>query len=331
MFNIDSATAIPSMPTPDTAGTPGWFAQTSPYTATTADWANGIQAELLSILTEAGITPSKSVTDQVLSSIQKITYIKLFSPLNLYVSSFGSDTNPGTSIAPFATLQKAWDYISKSIIQNGQIITIHVSDGTYTSGVSCGFSQNTGLIQFIGNTTSPSSCVINVADGMCFDVKESTISVSGFQLQAGGVDNFPYHNAGIGLNVSNGGVINFNNINFYTCSNSHINCSNGGYISSVGSEYTINGNAPNHIKLNGTSMNIQDSVITISGTVTFSNSFVKCIKNANLGITGNSFVGTFIGIRYTASYNSIIDTGSSGSTYFPGNVAGTSDTGAFYI
>ncbi|MGJ7611163.1 MULTISPECIES: gp53-like domain-containing protein [unclassified Variovorax] len=75
MFGIDDATAVAVMPTPEAAGTPGFFTEGNPglgqaATYVRASFLNGMQQELLNILTAAGITPSKTVYNQLLAAMR---------------------------------------------------------------------------------------------------------------------------------------------------------------------------------------------------------------------------------------------------------------------
>lgn len=77
MFRIDVASAAASRPTPKTPGTPGYFTNGSalggiPATIVDQDWLNGVQEELISILTAAGVTPTKTSVNQVLTSLQAL-------------------------------------------------------------------------------------------------------------------------------------------------------------------------------------------------------------------------------------------------------------------
>jgi hypothetical protein len=74
MFGIDDPTAISVMPTPEAAGTPGFWTEGNPglgqaATYVRASFLNGLQSELLSILTAAGVTPSKTTYNQLLTSL----------------------------------------------------------------------------------------------------------------------------------------------------------------------------------------------------------------------------------------------------------------------
>ncbi|MFL9907359.1 gp53-like domain-containing protein [Paraburkholderia sp. RL17-337-BIB-A] len=77
MFPTDQPTAVSTLPTPASAGTPGFFtggnpAGGQPATLVDADWLNMLQQELLNIVTAGGLTPSKTTYNQVLSAIKRI-------------------------------------------------------------------------------------------------------------------------------------------------------------------------------------------------------------------------------------------------------------------
>jgi len=74
MFQIDTPTAVPSMPALNVAASPGWFtsgnpASAQPATVVSADWLNQLQSELLAILTAGGVTQSKTVLNQLQTAI----------------------------------------------------------------------------------------------------------------------------------------------------------------------------------------------------------------------------------------------------------------------
>lgn len=77
MYRIDDATAATSLPTPEAAGTEGYFTEGNPATGTPAtkvrgSWLNMIQEELRNVVTAGGLTPSKTTYNQVLSAIKRI-------------------------------------------------------------------------------------------------------------------------------------------------------------------------------------------------------------------------------------------------------------------
>jgi len=77
MYQIDSSGIATSLPTPAAAGTPGYFTNGNPATATPAtvldaDWFNAVMMELVNIVTAASITPTKGTNSQVLTALQAL-------------------------------------------------------------------------------------------------------------------------------------------------------------------------------------------------------------------------------------------------------------------
>lgn len=74
MFGIDDPTAVAVMPTPEAAGTVGFWTEGNPGTGAPAtlmraSFFNGLQQELLNILSAAGLTPSKTSYNQILTAL----------------------------------------------------------------------------------------------------------------------------------------------------------------------------------------------------------------------------------------------------------------------
>lgn len=266
---------------------------------------------------------------------------RLSGNLTLYVSPTGNDANNGLSpIAPFATLQAAWNSIITNYDLNGYQVTVNVANGTYTSGVYCvgiptgaigGVPNVAGQppipIQFVGNTSSPDSCFVNVSNSNCFYVGNgANISVSGFKLAASGSSS----NQGVGLYAFNAGAIVFGNVDFGACSSAHILGTVGTAIESGNSPYTISGAAPVHINaFNAAFVQITGSAITLTGSPAFSLAFVNITNNGVLFAGSNAFSGSATGVRYEAAAGGVINTQGGGASYFPGSSAGTSTTGYY--
>lgn len=75
MFAIDDPTAVAVMPTPEAAGTAGFWTEGNPglgqaATLMRASFFNGLQQELLNILAAASITPNKTTYNQLLAAIR---------------------------------------------------------------------------------------------------------------------------------------------------------------------------------------------------------------------------------------------------------------------
>src|SRR5690349_11947222 len=120
MFRIDASGVVASLPAPASPGsTSGYFSGGNPAlgqaaTRVSADWLNAVQEELLAVMAAAGVTPSKTTRNQVLTSLEKLFRQKLTGNLTLYVAQSGSDANDGlTSATPFATKQAAWNALAR--------------------------------------------------------------------------------------------------------------------------------------------------------------------------------------------------------------------------
>lgn len=77
MYRIDNSTALSTLPAMSAASSPGYFtggspAEGLPATIMTADWANGIQEELMSFLTAANLTAAKGENNQVLTAARML-------------------------------------------------------------------------------------------------------------------------------------------------------------------------------------------------------------------------------------------------------------------
>lgn len=75
MFRIDDPTAATSLPTPEAAGTEGYFTEGNPTAGTPAtnvrgSWLNMIQEELRAVVVAGGLTPSKTTYTQVRDAIK---------------------------------------------------------------------------------------------------------------------------------------------------------------------------------------------------------------------------------------------------------------------
>lgn len=74
MYRIDHVTAAVGLPAPDVLGTQGYFQKGNPgggtpATVVTADWANAMQEELLYVIEQASLTPSKVNRTQLRQAI----------------------------------------------------------------------------------------------------------------------------------------------------------------------------------------------------------------------------------------------------------------------
>ncbi|WJN74356.1 hypothetical protein [Burkholderia anthina] len=160
MYQIDSSGAAVSQPTPAPAGSPGWWTNGNPATATPAtvldaDWFNAIQAELLAFLTAANISPVKGTNNQVLAAAQLLfatvsgnssqTFNVAQATSNtqaLRLDQFtGSISNPGFLAIPFTAGILRKMYIQFGIASVGANSTLNVNYATaFPNGVLAVFA-----------------------------------------------------------------------------------------------------------------------------------------------------------------------------------------------
>lgn len=96
MYHLDNTSGVPEMPEPkeQQSITPRWFGESQEQGGVSwpgADWFNIVQAELLNVLTAAGITPDKTAFDQLAKAISLLGDSKIRQDLN-------SANLPGTSL-----------------------------------------------------------------------------------------------------------------------------------------------------------------------------------------------------------------------------------------
>ena len=266
--------------------------------------------------------------------------------LTLFVNgTTGNDSNPGTSGAPFKTIQAAYNAAMRLYDLAGNTVTISVANGTYTAGVVCvglppgSFGTIAQVpaplqpppIQFVGNQASPGSVVINATNSNGFVATGSAcISINGFTITASGTS-ANYNVQGIGIYAFNSSSIQFQNVVLGACSNGHIAASASSFIETGGQPYTVAGNAPYSVSAAfGSTITLVASTVTLSGTPAFSNYFATAQACGVLQANSMTFVGSATGVRYSGQTNGVILTGGGGASYFPGNAAGSAATGGQY-
>lgn len=362
----DAANPAISYSGPSNAGTPN---NTGRFNIVQLQWRGGTPAVTGSQNTpvaDAGWTPVALVTlangQTTITSASITPYagapyvptkmprqrIRLTGNLNIYVSPTGSDVNnSGLSLAsPFATLQRAWTAIITNYDVNGFQITVNVANGTYSAGVSCfgsvvgsvgGISNSTSQppppVAWLGNPSSPSSCVVSVTNANCFNAASGcVISVSGFKLISTGTA-VDYTQVGCGLYASFSSGIQFDHCDFGSCSDTHIASTVSSIVESKGAPYTISGSAPNHMRaFNNSYITTSGSAVTLTGTPAFSTAFATAQYGGIIYINSatSPFSGSATGSRYQAILNGVIQTSGGGASFFPGNAVGTTATGGQY-
>lgn len=240
-----------------------------------------------------------------------------------YVRTDGSDSNTGlanTSGAAFLTIQKAINTVLALDISIYDV-TIAVASGTYTGA-------NTIPAPFVGSgfvTISGTSATVSTTSASAFLVSNgASIILSGLTLQTTTSGNC-IHAAG-GAKVALGASMVFG-----ACAGTAHMTSQGYAYITADVNYTISGASARHLYCDGASIFCGSSrTITVSGTPAFSDAFVVCLAAGNVLTFSNTYSGAATGTRYKGTLNGIINTFGGGASYFPGNSAGTTATGAQY-
>lgn len=248
---------------------------------------------------------------------------------NFYISTIGSDLNNGTSSAtPWATFTHAWSVLTQNYDLAGFDATVNVADGTYTvGGHFAGFpTLGAGSIIFASTSGNASACIVNVSTGNCFVVSEGAdVTINNIKVIAA---------AGSGVFVTSRSNLNFEGMEFGACASYHIFADEQSRVN-ITDDYSVTDDAANHWNIQSASelhIGIVSITISLSGLPTFSNAFARA---ANLGLIALNSVPTFagsgaLGVRYLASFNGVINTGTANTSFLPGNSAGTANTGAQY-
>ena len=95
------------------------------------------------------------------------TYVAaITSSLNLYVATTGSDTTgDGTSGNPWATPNKAVEWLSNKFIAGINTVVINIADGTY-NGLERMNMRPTGAVSLVGNISTPANVTLNFQSGV---------------------------------------------------------------------------------------------------------------------------------------------------------------------
>jgi hypothetical protein len=247
---------------------------------------------------------------------------------NYYVRTDGSDSNNGlanTSGGAFLTVQHACR-VATQIDGGYRTININIADGTYTSNVIALNKHLSEGVRIIGNTATPANVVLQTSDWAaigCYYPKWylSGVTVSTIDAVYGAI----YLDSGGTLTISDCVFVvgSTGSVVFRMFSNSVC----------IAARITVSGNFNNFVlAANCALLRFESSTLTVSGDVTIGDAFVKALSQSQINFGGTTITaaGTITGKRYDASELSLID-GNGSSTYFPGDVAGTTATGAQYV
>lgn len=242
-----------------------------------------------------------------------------------YVRTDGSDSNDGltdSSAGAFLTIQHAVDEVCHNLDLGEFGVTIQVRSGTFAENVALGSFLGTAAVTLRGDLSTPANVAIAPATGSALGI--STTSrwiVEGFKLTSSNSHG-----------VEATGPLRFQSIDFGSCAGFHIYCATGGYAFALGN-YQVSGGAAAHITTDssGATARLEGRTITVVNTPAFSTAFVYAVRGSAIIAASSTFTGAAPGTRYLVQSNSVVDTGSGGASFFPGNAGGSTATGGQYI
>ena len=258
--------------------------------------------------------------------------VKLAGVVAFYVRPNGNDNNSGlanTDADAFKTISGAWNAIRKRYDTSGDDIVIQLGvAGTYAApGV---ISGSIAKIRIVGDRAAQASYIIS-GNGPATG-QSGLVSAEGCQVSLEGITavNTGAINSGVGSSGS-GSSLSLANVTVKTSvpgSLANIFTVAGGNVV-IGSGCIFGGNAT-------TLMYAQSGAISISSSFHVDNGTYSVVARSSVcgsiqvSATGISITGSCTGTRYYANLNSVISTSGAGANFFPGSVAGLTDTGGQY-
>jgi hypothetical protein len=290
---------------------------------------NWLYNQIAQVLLDAGLTPDPANINQLLTALQHKRQILLTANTTVYVDIGGNDsTGTGSSTSPWATIQKAYNWLMANFNLAGYTATIQLkSTGTYAP-VSATQPIN-GAVIINGDPANPRNYIIRNSNGTAVAATgRGVINVVGVSLETTGGGSTAY-----GLGAAYGGLINFTNCAFGPCAGAQIASVNNSVIANTGTTYSIYGSAPIHAFSSANSMvNITSVAVTITGTPTYAQGFAIALAAATLQVFSFTFTGTTTGKHAAVDSNSVmVLSGVNPDTLFPGNVASTATAGGLFI
>lgn len=290
------------------------------------NWITGTPIALEDALVAIMVSP----IDPVVPIREKLTANR-----NYYVATIGSDSNNGLTLAAaFLTPQKAMDVI-RGLDVSTFIVTVNISDGTYTGGVNIYPWVGSGTVKFLGNITTPANVIMSCTSRNVFDHSTGPLpgifELNGMKLQT--------TTSGFNINAGFPGRIQYTNIDFGAAAGGvDIVVQNQGFITGYGNNRISNSKAIHAFTTTSslivwTQADLSPSTViydcTANPNFTFAFLLAMGLGGVNAPTPRFTFTGAPTGVRYRVSQVSNINTNGGGPNYFPGNLAGIADATTF--
>lgn len=251
---------------------------------------------------------------------------KLGAARTYYVNgSTGADGNDGlTSGTAFATIQKAVDTAADLDLGTWDV-TIQIAAGTYAAGLVLRSLTGVGKVVLRGDPAAPANVAVaggSAAAILARDIR-GTWELDGLKLGS---------TSAACLDVDGAGsLVQYRNIDFGSAGAAQLSVQNGGLARQMGA-VALSGGGSGHAAVTGGTWLAAGQTITLAASLSFTTAFVRAAGLGLVRAAGMTFAGpgSVTGKRYDVSLNAVIDTGSGGAAYWPGNAAGTTATGGLY-
>lgn len=265
------------------------------------------------------------------------------SAANLYISTTGNDSNSCLVGSQCLTPQRAANVAIGYYIVNGVVPTINIGAGTFTSGAiisgiipgAVNANGSAPMLKIVG--AGSGSTTISIP-GACGNAGNALYISDGAVVGIGSIKLTTACSGGNDISVNNGAkVFGVNaDVNFGAASNALLYVYNASADWNYGGSFglTISGGAAYGIagSMNASIITGIGVTNTISGTPTFTTTFLSLIDNAryNEGITSSwANPANAGGVRYSIANNSHIDR-EQNSGNLPGSSIGTVQGGSVY-
>jgi hypothetical protein len=246
---------------------------------------------------------------------------------DLYVAPTGNDANNGlTPATAKKTIQAAVD-TAWSFPPSQFTITIHVADGTYPENVETPTTPGPPVI-ITGNAGTPGNVIVN-ATSNAFQVSgPNALTVQNLRASVSGANSAIF-------SAINGGILTtINTESGAAPSSSWVFLGSSGTVLPGTHRFTASVGYMFAAYRGGNCALQAGSVFTIAGAITVTDSAIA-VSNGSIEVPGASVPvfsnpGFVTGAKYVAQLNGVINTQGAGVNYFPGTVAGTTQTGGQY-
>lgn len=267
-----------------------------------------------------------------------------------YITTTGSDSNPGTLAAPWATLQHAMNVFSSQLDSAGFLMRANIGTGTF---VGVGFKAyiGGGNVEFKGNGTANTIIDNGPADGVfnggepfssypanycAFWINELTCKPSSNTGNAGAI----YTNTGPTLiivgqdqdDLVTAGHIAIDSTNNTVSPQIVINGPDAIYAEgeTVRPHIALTGNAVAYLSVDIGGHALVVANFTLTGTPAYSSDFVDVDGFSGIECFNPTFTGAATGTRFNVFGTSFIVARDSAGTLFPGNAVGVIAPGGLY-